>query len=333
MTGAGQPQYHSVVPTIRPRGKGFQVQVRLDGLPPRSATLPTREAAERWGRLVEGELRTMVRGERPVSSLIDHYLRAYKPERTAAKRLLWWRDEIGSMALSDLGPQDIAVRRDELVLTGRSPATANRYHAAISKALSVGVEMGWLASNPARRVSRRRESAGRVRYLTEAERGRLVTACSASANPRLYALVVFAMYTGCRAGECMRLRWRDVDLDSRRCTIIASKNGDARAIALPEAVVRALRHLHGHSGPVFGVQFPRRAFATSLRRAQIDDFSFHCLRHTCASYLAMSGATLVELAAALGHKTLAMTKRYSHLAEPHTAAVVDRMAERFPITQ
>ena len=63
--------------------------------------------------------------------------------------------------------------------------------------------------------------------------------------------------------------------------------------------------------------------------AGLEDFRFHDLRHSAASYLAMSGASLMDIAAILGHKTLAMVKRYSHLSEQHTTAAVDRMAEKF----
>ena len=69
----------------------------------------------------------------------------------------------------------------------------------------------------------------------------------------------------------------------------------------------------------------KRPWETALRKADIDDFRFHDLRHTAASYLAMNGATTVEIAAVLGHKTLQMVKRYSHLANSHTAGVVASM--------
>ena len=75
----------------------------------------------------------------------------------------------------------------------------------------------------------------------------------------------------------------------------------------------------------------RYAFHQALREAGIVDFRFHDLRHSAASYLAMQGASLVEIAEVLGHKTLQMVKRYAHLSEGHTAGVVVRMnAAMFP---
>ena len=69
----------------------------------------------------------------------------------------------------------------------------------------------------------------------------------------------------------------------------------------------------------------RAAWAYAVKRAGITDFRFHDLRHSAASYLAMSGASLMEIAEVLGHKTLSMVKRYAHLSEAHTAKVVARM--------
>jgi integrase len=69
----------------------------------------------------------------------------------------------------------------------------------------------------------------------------------------------------------------------------------------------------------------RTAWDTALRRANITDFRFHDLRHTAASYPAMNGASMMELAEILGHKTLSMVKRYTYLSASHTRAVVERM--------
>ena len=73
----------------------------------------------------------------------------------------------------------------------------------------------------------------------------------------------------------------------------------------------------------------RTPFETALKRAGIEDFRWHDLRHTAASYLAMGGASLAEIAEILGHKTLAMVKRYAHLSDSHVAGVVERMNAKF----
>jgi len=69
----------------------------------------------------------------------------------------------------------------------------------------------------------------------------------------------------------------------------------------------------------------RAPWKAALTKAGIEDFRFHDLRHSAASYLAMNGASLAEIAEVLGHKTLQMVKRYAHLSEAHTAGVVERM--------
>jgi integrase len=72
----------------------------------------------------------------------------------------------------------------------------------------------------------------------------------------------------------------------------------------------------------------KKPWTTACRRAGLTDFRFHDLRHSAASYLAMTGASTIEIAAVLGHKTLAMVKRYSHLTTSHTAQVVKAMNQK-----
>ena len=72
----------------------------------------------------------------------------------------------------------------------------------------------------------------------------------------------------------------------------------------------------------------RTAWENALQRAGIEDFRFHDLRHSAASYLAMNGASLAEIADVLGHKTLQMVKRYAHLSEAHTSSIVAKMNDQ-----
>ncbi len=69
----------------------------------------------------------------------------------------------------------------------------------------------------------------------------------------------------------------------------------------------------------------RKAWYNAVETAKLTDFRFHDLRHSTASYLAMNGASLVEIADVLGHKTLQMVKRYAHLSESHVKGLLERV--------
>jgi integrase len=178
-----------------------------------------------------------------------------------------------------------------------------------------------------------------VRFLSDEERDALLSACKASSNPWLYTCVVVALSTGMRKGELMGLHWRDVDLQAGRITLRETKNGQIRVVPLAGPALALLREHAKVRRLDTDLLFPgarkgspvdlRTPWETALKRAGIENFRWHDLRHSTASYLAMNGASLAEIAEVLGHKTLAMVKRYAHLSEAQTADVVGRMNERF----
>lgn len=246
----------------------------------------------------------------------------------------------------------------------RFPATANRHLSALSKAFSDAVrEWHWLHDNPLRRVAKERESPGRVRYLSDEEREALLEACRKSELTELYLIVMLALTTGMRRGEILGMRWSDVDLERRLIVLNKTKNRDRRSVPIVPEVLNLLRE-HGkvrqlgndmvfpakprkpgrrkgkqnaaipapdaeaqskEQGPLWFDEY----WYAALEQAKIQNFRFHDLRHTAASYLAMSGATVPEIAAVLGHRTLQMVKRYAHLSDQHTGAVVERMTRKF----
>lgn len=154
----------------------------------------------------------------------------------------------------------------------------------------------------------------------------------------LYPVVVLALATGMRRGEVMNLRWPQVDLKRGRVLLRDTKNGTSRTLPLASValeVVAALGRVrrldtdllfHGHDvTKPFALDNHWRA---AVHKAGLQDFRFHDLRHSAASYLAMNGASTIEIAAVLGHKTLAMVKRYSHLSNSHTESVVAAMNQK-----
>jgi integrase len=152
----------------------------------------------------------------------------------------------------------------------------------------------------------------------------------------LYVCVILALSTGMRQGELMNLKWSDVNLKDRYIILHETKNGERRRVPLSG---HALELLQEHSKvrrldtPLLfpSARHPdkpidlRRSFNNALERAGINDFHWHDLRHCTASYLAMNGANLAAIAEILGHKTLSMVKRYSHLSDGHVSLVIESM--------
>jgi integrase len=299
--------------------------------------------------------------ERPqsitVGELIDRYAAQYRgADKTRVARLSAWLAMIGALPLAKVDSDLIHACRDELrqpalVYNGkdfrgepvfrrkrgskpRTDATLNRYQAALSAVFAWAIERrqvprGW--TNPCRDVRLLREPAGRVRFLDEDERVRLLQACQESRYPRLHALVLMAMLTGARKGELMALRWRQVDLEAGVAHLDKSKNGDRRTLVLLPQLVAALRPFVGDPDRlVFGsvrsrYQAPASidtAWRHALARAKLANFHFHDLRHTFASYMAQAGQPLNIIADALGHRGLEMTRRYAHLTTQTKASAM-----------
>tara|TARA_R110002073_G_scaffold331990_3_gene517321 strand:+ start:1286 stop:2356 length:1071 start_codon:yes stop_codon:yes gene_type:complete len=336
----------------------YRVKVRLKGFPIQSVTFERITDAKKWAQQTESAMRegrhfkTTEAKRHTLDELIDRYIKTVLPTKPKAilkqtALLQRWKDEIGSHALIDVTASLIAECRDklasEITLRGkpRSPATVNRYMAALSVVFTTAVkEWGWLEDNPMRKVTKPSESRGRVRFLLDDERILLLKACKESSNPYLYSVVVLALSTGMRQGEIMGLTWDVVDLNQGRAILHETKNGERRAVAITGHALEVLKELNKVRRIDCNLLFPtkegapqkpmdlRSPWETAVKKAELQDFHFHDLRHSAASYLAMNGASLAEIAEVLGHKTLQMVKRYAHLSEGHTARVVASMNEK-----
>jgi len=212
-----------------------------------------------------------------------------------------------------------------------APATINRYRALLSLVYRLGIENGKVKDNPARLVKHRQENNARVRYLSAEEETRLRAYIQATYPDHIPELDL-ALHTGMRLGEMYSLTWENVNMSRKVLTILRSKNGEKRHVALNATALSALAELRKRSdgtGPVVrnldGEPFggPRYWFEPALPKAKIRRFSWHCLRHTFASRLVMAGVDLRTVQELMGHKSIEMTVRYSHLAPKHTLAAVE----------
>ena len=236
----------------------------------------------------------------------------------------------------------------------RAPATVVRYMGALSHALNTAVnEWGWIDKSPMIGVRKPKVDNERRRFLSDEEIQRVLTEAKGSENRFLYTVVLLALSTGMRLTEIMSLRWRNVlvedGADMGLLVMEKTKNGDARTSPLAEDAFKAVMVMRDKAKkdnadrvPANQLLFPsdtvenkpveiRKAWETCRKRAELDDFRFHDLRHTAGSLLAMSGASTREIAEVLGHKTMAMAKRYSHLTQKHLGSVVANMNQRLKV--
>lgn len=333
--------------TIRKRANNkWQAIVRIRGRQ-ESSIFDRKTDAKDWAAEREREIRLglAATGTATLRELAADYLRA--PGKRPAGRgaeLAVWLDLIGERKLADITRPLLFRLRDQLAAkptrrgTSRSPAHVNRLLSALSACLSFARARELISVNPvsdprgARDGERLKlkEARGRVRFLDDDERRRLLDACRGSYEPALHAFVLAAITSGARAGELQRIEWRDVDLERGTITLRQTKNGERRTLFICDELatgLRELRRVRSITGAVFNHRDARapfaytKAFTKACKEAQITDFRFHDTRHTAASYLAQTGLSTRELAQVLGHKTLQMVERYSHLCE-------DRLGDR-----
>jgi integrase len=346
----------TITKQIGKTGTSYKVRIRKPNNPTVTKTFSSKNLAGKWARKTELEIEEGTYFEKQeaekhkVANLIDRYISeeiqklSISDQLARVAQLKWWKKEIGDKTLNKVSPALLVECRNKLK-TGistrgklRSGATVNRYLAALSAAFGVAVtEWQWVKENPFARIRREKESAGRTRFLSKEERTALLSACKASPSNNLYLVTMLALSTGMRQAEILTLKWDHISFERNAITLFKTKNKEVRVVPLV-GIARSLLQDHGKirslKNPyVFQgrhhthAKFPRKAWGTAIKKAEIENFIFHDCRHSAASELAMNGASLHEIAAVLGHKTLAMVQRYAHLSEQHTMAVVERMNE------
>jgi integrase len=218
----------------------------------------------------------------------------------------------------------------------RSRACLNRELELLRAILNKAKEWGYIDQNPFSRFQKsimEPEDNGRVRYLEQDE----IRALLNVAPPYLRNIVKAALLTGLRKGDLLGLKWEDVDLEKGiLCFSEQKKRGKKGVKVLNSDMIDLLMSIRkGKSEYIFNGPIPQekgeknyvalpdpdgrplkdcqRSFRTALRKAGIENFRFHDLRHSSASLLAQKGVSLQVIQKHLGHSNVSMTMRYSHL--------------------
>ena len=213
------------------------------------------------------------------------------------------------------------LRKDE----GARPSSINRELAMLSKAFTLALEdWEWINGNdkPFSKISYEKENNERDRWLIEDEEKRLLE----NSPGWLREIISFALNTGLRQDELLSLEWNRVNLFRKTILIQNTKNGKPKTVPLnqiaigvierkSEEKVRRLKNdfvfVSSH-GTKIDRHNLRRAFNNAVRKAEIEDFKFHDLRHCFCTKLAQRGVDIYKIAKLAGHEDIRMTQRYSH---------------------
>lgn len=329
---------------IRTRHNGdgsvsYDAQLKVRPFPRSFKSFETEEAAIRWRADLEAELieQRQAKNTRPdvatltLAQLNAEWLKDPEPKllrsyNDRVRHLNWWASKFGAVKVREFGVVQAREARD-LLLGRMEPASVNRVIASERAAWNWGRTSGLI---PAKNVWPPRlsltEPKARVRYLDDAELKRVLDA-ALEHSPVLHCAVTVALACGCRAGEQMRLEWKDIDFARSTVTFLETKNGTARSVHLPAIAAEALKALK--AAPVvsakyvfvnrYGKRLTTQGLDCQWRKvrtaAKLKNFRWHDLRHSCASYLVQNGASLAEAGHVLGHKSAGVTFKYAHLIE------------------
>ena len=277
-------------------------------------------------KIIEGRFfETLEEKTRTFDELMERYLVEHAAKKSEPRHYRGYCNNLkaffGGRTLAEITPKLIVEYKAVRYAAGLKPASINRELASLKKAFNLAVrEWEWCRENPVSKVSMEQENNQRDRWLSMEEEPPLLQGCA----PWLHNLVTFALHTGMRMGEILELTWRGVDFNRRTVMVVRSKNGERRTIPINETVLSVLRQKSKvrslSTELVFCSQVftsmetghLRRSFRVALRKAGIDDFHFHDLRHTFATRLVQAGVDLYKVQRLLGHKSPIMTQRYAH---------------------
>ena len=331
--------------------KTYRVRVRRKGQPIQTASFSSLKDARKWATMIEGQI---VEGrhfpekkpQHTLNELLERYTHDIMPKKTPETQrsqrpvVVFWSEKLGHKLLQDITKADIVALRNALAKTA-APATIQKYLVILSHALNTAIkEYEWLDTNVVNTVSRPPLPQGRMRFLSDEERTRLLQECRKSQNTYLYPLVIAALHTGLRRGALLGLTKDMVDTSTGTIYLEKTKNGTRHAVPLVGEALALVRQrcedlkgqpkafLFPHTGSIPWNSY-RKSWERAVKRAHLKEFSFHSMRHACASYLVQAGVPIYIVGRILNHKNPGlMTYRYAHLQTDNLREALETLSQR-----
>ncbi len=319
--------------TIRKIKSGkFEVQIRRKGTVPVSKSFVKKSDAEQWARHMEtkadrGDLPTPVKvlDSYTVKDIIERYRDNITVKKLSADTETYildafLRQSISKLSLAQITSSHFIKYRDKRLKSVKA-GTINRELGIIKHAFDMA-DREWnipIRNNPLSKISKLKVNNARNRRLVTGEYQLLMDALGHTRNDLIKPIINFAIETGMRRGEILRLKWSDIDYDARVLFIPITKNGHSRTIPLTSNAIGILQGLEGEYHNINNKVFPlsgnavKMAWQRLVERSGINDLNFHDLRHEAISRFFESGLSVPEVALISGHRDYRMLFRYTHL--------------------
>lgn len=340
------------------KGISYKVVIRLKGFKPIYKTFDDFKQAKKWARTVEEQMergnyyenKDNIKPIVTVKDLIDDFEKNIAPQKYSKPQQYtcmydWWRNKIGNLNVTDLNTNILTRCKNTLVSEPpdkpykehetKSNSTVRKYLFALSAVLRYAErELEIIDRNPMSRVDKPRKSKGVVRFLSDEERQLLLNACKKHSET-LYLFVILAMFSGGRYNELLTLKTENIDFSNDMLHFLETKNGESRGVPIYHKITELIAEYTNSAGITTGnlflnnksgkLLYLKGVFEKVVGEIKLENFRFHDLRHTYASYLAQNGAELLEIAQLMGHKNLQQVQIYAHLTRKHTSKIVRKM--------
>ncbi len=237
----------------------------------------------------------------------------------------------GGKGLSEISP--FLIEKYKLGRKNEEAAvrTINIELATLRHIFSMAMKWKKARGNPVKEVRFLKQTEEKDRILSEEEEKRLLeTVRTAPKEKHLEPIILTALHTGMRKGEILNLRWSNVDFKNRVIVVEGTKNGEVRKIPMNKKLTEVLEsakkeaegeYVFSENGKPYGDV--KSGWWTALKKAKIEGFRFHDLRHTFGSRLGMAGVDIRTIQELMGHKDIKMTMRYSHPTPEHKRKAVE----------
>lgn len=342
----------------------YQAIIRVKGYKTICKTFDKKTKAIDWAKKIETKMKDGTYKEIPeelekklntefksVADLIQYYKENIAPQKYSYAEKYnvmydWWIDKIGNVRLIDLSAPMISSCRQLLISekikkkgkeVTRGNSTINKYLMCLSAVLTYAVkELELIEYNPVSKVGTVTKPSGRKRFLSTEEIPKLINGCKEHSD-FLYIFVLISISTGGRYSEVLNLKVKNFNFENNQVFYLDTKNKEDRGVPIDESIMKIIKDYineHNITNYLFwnkksGKLYYIRGFLQNvIKNVGLEDFHIHDLRHTTASYIAMTGGSLLDIADILGHKTLVMARRYSHLTKQHTATVLSKVTNK-----